>query len=136
MRIKKAVSVPIVLFTMLLSTAGYAESVVNASSYRAEAPPGISGAEFPDVVSYFDRRGILWVFWIEDSIVYYTNLTDTSRWDITTSDKDYLGSTALDPGDTSQISINRMHLVIALGILVSLGAAIELLRKIRKIPFQ
>ena len=80
------------------------------ATFRDEVPQGFSGAEFPRVVSYFDRSGVLWVFWMEDSKLFYSNLTDTSRWDITTSYKDYMRGPELttwmpDAGPTSMLTI-------------------------------
>jgi len=95
------------------------------ATFRDEVPQGFSGAEFPLMVSYFDRSGVLWVFWMEDSRLFYSNLTDTSRWDITTSYKDYMGGPELttwtqDAGATSLLTI-----VLAVSILAAAGVALK-----------
>lgn len=132
MRMRKETSAILVLISLISAFAGYTDHVAgDPGTYREEAPPEISGGEFPEVVSYFDRRGVLWVFWREDSAIHYTNITDTARWDITTSYKDFMGRGALDSEKPSPIS---MVLALGLGILISLGTVIGYLYRSRKVP--
>jgi len=116
----------IFLFLAVMATALIPFLPVRAGgvTFRDEVPQSFSGAEFPLVVSYFDRRGVLWVFWMEDSRRFYSNLTDTSRWDITTSYKDYMiGPEQTWTPDAGPASL--LAFVLAVSILAVAGLALR-----------
>jgi len=96
-----------------------------SAAFRDEVPQGVSGAEFPDVVSYFDSRGVLWVFWMEDSKVYYSYLTDMAQWDITTSYKDHMRGSELTIWRPEAGPVNHSIIVVIVIILTASSFALR-----------
>jgi len=117
----------IILFLAVMATALIPFLPVRAggATFRDEVPQGFSGAEFPLGVSYFDRSGVLWVFWMEDSRLFYSSLTDTSRWDITTSYKDYMKGPELTTWKPDTGPPSLLTIVLAVSILVAAGIALK-----------
>ena len=106
-----------VLF-LILASLTYQASVSADSSYKEQLPPEISGAEFPNVISYLDNHGVLWVFWRDDSQIFFSNLTDISRWDITTSYKDFFGEYRLTYRASNVNLMNPASLILIICVLL------------------
>ena len=60
-----------------------------APIYVPDLPPGITDLKFPYASSFLDTSGTIWIFWRNDTKIFYSQITDTSKWDITTSYPDY-----------------------------------------------
>lgn len=93
--------------------------------FRDEVPHGFSGAEFPQVVSYLDRRGVLWVFWMEDSRLFYSNLTEMAQWDITTSYKDYMKGPELTTWISASGPASQLSIILVVTVLAVAGFALR-----------
>jgi hypothetical protein len=73
---------------VLISASSF--SIVNASPiYVEDIPDYVRVLRFPQVSSRLDSKGNLWVFWRDDSALYYSR-ADPSTWDWTTPYTDYM----------------------------------------------
>jgi hypothetical protein len=108
----------------LISASSFAP--VSASPiYIEDIPDYVKALSFPQMSSRLDPSGNLWVFWRDDSTLYYSK-ADTSTWDWTTPYTDYKKAIPPELGIEDRVNAALYAIAAKLAVILTLIAVSSL----------